>query len=83
MTEEYDSVGVTLSLDARGRFDAKRVFAKGDKIVKTETLTQGRAASAATQEAVWSLERITKDWMRGLIDIKQPEQLKLPYSEDK
>lgn len=81
--EQYDSIGVTLSLDKRGRFDAKRVFIKGDKIIKSEVLTLGRSAVAATLEAEHSISRVTKEWMRGQIQLAQPEQLKFSFSEDK
>lgn len=80
---EYDETGVTLSLDNRGRWVAKQIFVKGSKIVKSEILTTGRAAASATQEAIWVLERVSKNYMRGLLELKQPDPPKFVITEDK
>ena len=78
MTEEqFDSIGVTLSLDNRGRMNAARVFIRGDKVIKTETLTISRGAAWALKEARASLERISTDWQRGLVALEQPERVKM------
>lgn len=81
MTENYDSIGVTISLDKKGRFNAARVFIKDGVVVKEETLTVSRGAAWALKEARASLERISTDWQRGYVSFEQPNPPKMFVSD--
>ena len=74
---EYDEIGVTLSLDRKGRHIAKRVFINGGVVVNTEVLTEGRNGSKALEEALRSLSLVLHEAQRGEIGMSQPEARKM------
>lgn len=75
--ESYDEIGVVISLDRRGRHNAYRVFISEGKVVRRETLTEGRNGSKALGEARQSLDLLLHDHGRGTIKFTQPEPVKL------
>lgn len=77
MTEEFEEIGVTLSLDRKGRTNAYRVFISGDKVLKREILTEGRNSSKALEEALQSMGLVVHQVHRGEIALVQPEAIRM------
>lgn len=77
MSEEFEEIGVTLSLDRKGRTNAYRVFITGDRVVKRETLTEGRNSSKALEEAMRSLSLVIHQVHRDEIALVQPEAIRM------
>jgi hypothetical protein len=77
MTEEFEEIGVVLSLDRRGRHNAHRVFLNGGRVVKREAITLGRNGSKALEEALRNLGLVLHENGRGVIAFAQPEALKM------
>lgn len=75
--ENYDEIGVTLSLDRRGRHNAYRVFINAGVVVRREILTEGRNGSKALDEAARSLSLLLHEHGRGHVSFSQPEPIKL------
>lgn len=75
--ESYDEIGVVLSQDRRGRMNAYRVFITDGKVVKRETLTEGRNGSKALGEAMSSLGLLLHDHGRRVVEFTQPEPVKM------
>ena len=80
---EYEEIGVTISLDRKGRHIAKRVFINGNKVVATEVLTEGRNGSKAMEEALRSLGLILHQAQRGEIGLVQPPPVKMILENSK
>lgn len=74
---EYEEIGVTLSLDRKGRTNAHRVFVTEGKVVKRETLTEGRNSSKALEEALQSMGLVIHQVHRGELALVQPEAIKM------
>lgn len=77
MSEDYESIGVTLTMERSGKFTAKRVFLNDGKIAYEEVLSQGRALQHAHKEASKTLALLVSDFQRRNIAFKTPKQLKL------
>lgn len=83
MPEDYEEIGVVLSLDRKGRTNAARVFLNDGKVVKREVITSGRNGSKALEEALRSLGLVLHDAGRGTVCFAQPEAAKLLLDHSK
>lgn len=84
MTDEpFDAIGVIL-LPCRkpGKFKARRIGIRGDKIEILDTLTEDRHLMAAHRVAATSFELLATELVRAKFELAQPRQLTLKFAND-